>query len=208
MDPNWVMVIITGVYVVATIFICIANIKSAKATKEQVEEAKKQFEENNRAYVTADFEVIRNGLLAIHITNHGKRVANDITVHICEEFISNIDEPFFAEQINRINHSRFTLGIGQSWYLSFGSIRHLEKLSDEKIKISFSYIDSKNTYNEFEEIDLKQYHWALLYESPLQDELQEIKVISKSIKSIDKSLKSINSKSIKCLDNETDFSQK
>ena len=202
MDPNWVMVIITGVYVVATIFICIANIKSAKATKEQVEEAKKQFEENNRAYVTAVFEVIRNGLLAIHITNHGKRVANDITVHICEEFISNIDEPFFAEQINRINHSRFTLGIGQSWYLSFGSIRHLEKLSDEKIKISFSYIDSKNTYNEFEEIDLKQYHWALLYESPLQDELQEIKVISKSIKSIDKSLKSINSKLSNILRNE------
>ena len=40
------MVLITFVYVVATIAICIANIKSAKASKEQLEESKKQHEES------------------------------------------------------------------------------------------------------------------------------------------------------------------
>ena len=40
---DWLMVIITLVYVVATVFICIANIKSAKAAREQTEEMKKQF---------------------------------------------------------------------------------------------------------------------------------------------------------------------
>ena len=35
---DWLMVIITLVYVVATVFICIANIKSAKAAREQTEE--------------------------------------------------------------------------------------------------------------------------------------------------------------------------
>ena len=48
MDPNWIMVIITGVYVVATIFICIANFKSANASKKQLKESKKQFEESQR----------------------------------------------------------------------------------------------------------------------------------------------------------------
>ena len=41
---DWLMVIITAVYVVATIAICVENCKSAKASKEQLEESKRQFE--------------------------------------------------------------------------------------------------------------------------------------------------------------------
>ena len=42
------MVIITGVYVVATILIFVANMCSAKATRDQVTESKRQFEETKR----------------------------------------------------------------------------------------------------------------------------------------------------------------
>lgn len=45
---DWLMVAITFVYVVATIFICIFNGKSAKATREQIEESKRQFTESKR----------------------------------------------------------------------------------------------------------------------------------------------------------------
>ena len=45
---DWIMVIITLVYVVATIFICIFNGRSAKATRDQVEESQKQFHEAKR----------------------------------------------------------------------------------------------------------------------------------------------------------------
>lgn len=51
MDPSitdWLMVGITLVYVVATIFICIFNGRSAKATREQVAESQRQFEDNKR----------------------------------------------------------------------------------------------------------------------------------------------------------------
>lgn len=48
MTPEWAMVIITGIYVIATIFICCANIKSANASKAQLEESKTQFEESRR----------------------------------------------------------------------------------------------------------------------------------------------------------------
>lgn len=45
-NSDALMVIITFVYVIATIFIWRANNKSAKASKEQLEESKRQFEES------------------------------------------------------------------------------------------------------------------------------------------------------------------
>ena len=48
---DWLMVGITLVYVVATIFIWRANSKSAEATKEQVAESKRQFKETQRLEV-------------------------------------------------------------------------------------------------------------------------------------------------------------
>ena len=44
MITDWLMIVITAVYVIATIFICIANFKSANATREQVAEARRQYE--------------------------------------------------------------------------------------------------------------------------------------------------------------------
>ena len=43
---DWIMVGITGAYVVATIFICIFNGKSAKAAKMQIEEMQQQQKQN------------------------------------------------------------------------------------------------------------------------------------------------------------------
>ncbi len=40
--------LITVVYVIATIFICVANIKSAKASRAQIAESQRQFNENRR----------------------------------------------------------------------------------------------------------------------------------------------------------------
>lgn len=48
---DWLMVAITVVYVIATIAICVANFKSAKATREQVAESKRQYEESKRLEV-------------------------------------------------------------------------------------------------------------------------------------------------------------
>ena len=48
MLTDWLMVGITGVYVVATILICIFNARSAKATRQQVAESIRQYEESKR----------------------------------------------------------------------------------------------------------------------------------------------------------------
>ena len=46
MITDWLMVIITGIYVIATIFIYVSNYRSADASKEQLHEMKKQQEQN------------------------------------------------------------------------------------------------------------------------------------------------------------------
>ena len=45
---DWLMVVITAIYVLATIYISRANIKSADATREQLVESKRQYEDKKR----------------------------------------------------------------------------------------------------------------------------------------------------------------
>lgn len=67
---DWLMVVITAVYVVATIFICCANLISAKATREQVTESKRQFEETRRLEIMPYFRFeSSSGFLADHTFN-------------------------------------------------------------------------------------------------------------------------------------------
>ena len=54
---DWLMVGITGIYVIATIVICVFNGKSAKATRDQIAESKRQFEETKRLENMPCFEL-------------------------------------------------------------------------------------------------------------------------------------------------------
>lgn len=54
---DWLMLVLTGVYVIATIVICNANLKSAKATRDQLSEMRHEHEENLRLSVMPYFEV-------------------------------------------------------------------------------------------------------------------------------------------------------
>ena len=188
---DWLMVIITGVYVIATILICMANIKSAKATREQVVESKRQFDEENRAFVTVNFEVIRNGLAVLHIKNNGKRVANKVQIRIAQSFLDNVHEEAFRKDLDKLCAATFTLGVAQSWYICIGTILQLKELSQEIIAVDITYNDNLSEYDETITIDLKQYHWALMYNSSMDDIYQEIRKATKSIQSIDRSCREI-----------------
>ncbi len=55
---DWLMVIITSIYVVATILICFYNAKAAKATADQTEEIRTQFYTVNRPIITVEIVLI------------------------------------------------------------------------------------------------------------------------------------------------------
>lgn len=51
MITDWLLVVITAIYVVATIYIMRANQKTAEISKQQIDESKKQFDESRRLQV-------------------------------------------------------------------------------------------------------------------------------------------------------------
>ncbi|MGX8700962.1 hypothetical protein [Caproiciproducens sp.] len=200
---DWIMIAITVIYVIATILICIFNYRSAKATREQVAESKRQFEESNRASVTVTFELIRSGLAVLHIQNHGKRIAQDVNIKVSSAFLENMADNADKEHIEKLSSSSFALGIGQSWYICIGSHLQLEQMSKELLTIDISYTDSTSHYHESAVIDLKQFFWALIYDSPAEDTYQEMKNITRYLKSIDKSITSLQ----KCVSTKTKESE-
>ncbi len=178
------MSLLTLVYVIATIVICIFNYRSAKATRDQVAESQRQFEEANRAYVTVTFELIRSGLIVLHIQNHGKRIAKDVRIKVADTFVNNVQDEHFKESIDKLNHSSFTLGIGQSWYVCIGSHLNLKQIGKELLHIDIQYSDSKCEYSDRADIDLKQYYWSIIYDSPLEDLCQHTKESNEYLKTI------------------------
>ena len=96
---DWLMVIITAIYVVATIFICVYNGRSAKAANEQTKIAKaqidemiKQFNEENRPVITIRFEIIRSGLLCFVVENIGPKPAVDVRIEFNDAFVDNLEK--------------------------------------------------------------------------------------------------------------------
>lgn len=108
-NSDALMVIITFVYVIATIFIWRANNKSAKASKEQLEESKRQFEETKRLGIMPYLSVIikttnsNGGYVELDITDSSDKkvdfsnyklsienVGNSIAKSIQIEFVSEL----------------------------------------------------------------------------------------------------------------------
>ena len=186
--------IVTFVYVVATIFICMANIKSANATREQVTEHKRQFDETNRAFVTVNFDVIRSGLAMLHIQNHGKLIANNVKIDISKEFIDNVQDVTDRECLKILTESTFSIGIGQSWYCCIGSHLELERLSAKIMHINLSYSDNIGDYKETISIDLSQYFWSMIYDSSIEDISQHTKKQTEIINKMNKNIEKIANK--------------
>lgn len=185
---DWLMVGITFVYVVATIFICVANVKSAKATRDQLSESKRQFDEENRAFVTATFDIIRSGLAVLCIENHGKQIANNVEIRISKEFVDNISDEGSKTRVQELCKSSFTLGIGRKWYACLGSHLELGKLSEVPLSIDISYSDRQGEHKESTSIDLKQYLWSMMYDSTVEDAKQELSKIAKTMAAIEKKI--------------------
>jgi hypothetical protein len=87
----WVLVAITFVYAVTTIFICTANLRSAKAIREQVAEQKRQFDEANRPIIDIITESIQGAWLGFIFQNTGNRLAREITVNVNDSFIEKLE---------------------------------------------------------------------------------------------------------------------
>ncbi|MEA4972892.1 MAG: hypothetical protein VB119_06885 [Candidatus Metalachnospira sp.] len=154
---DWIMVVITGIYVVATIFICLFNYISAKATREQIAETKRQFEESNRAYITYELIYERRSVYGIRFTNYGNKVANHVQVQLKKEFIDSIMEINYLSWLNEQIYKEFVLGIGQSYDIYFGSNEYRKNPNKQPLEGKLIYKDDKKSYCEPFFIDVEHY---------------------------------------------------
>lgn len=113
MNADWVMVIITGVYVIATIFICWANIKAANASKEQLREMQKQFAETNRPIIELEFHYSRRTWYIARFVNRGNLSAQHIKINLDQEFIDSLPEESMKKELERIKGKECIIGAGQ-----------------------------------------------------------------------------------------------
>ncbi|MBR3241078.1 MAG: hypothetical protein IKF90_00030 [Parasporobacterium sp.] len=189
------MVIITLVYVIATIAIWKSNKESADAAKEQTDvarqqmaEMERQFNEVQRPFLTVRFDIIRSGILCFVIENTGPVAAADVNFHLNNEFLENVEKLDGRINLRKVTESKMFLSPGQKIYVYMGGQPRFEKIATKKAIIDITYRDYKREYNEHEEIDIMQYGYLLLYNSPLEDVAQHLKGIRSDDKEFYKQL--------------------
>lgn len=148
MITDWLMVIITFVYVVATCFICWANIKSANSSKAQLEEIKKQYVDENRPYVAVEVIYEKRCFYGLRFVNHGKRIAKNVQIDLGQEFLDSLTESYFKEMLEKQKGKESIIGIGQHFDLFIGSNEFRNRVDKQPINGWISFSDGVNKYNE------------------------------------------------------------
>lgn len=172
---DWLMVVITFVYVVATIFICIANLRSAKATREQLAVSKRQYDEENRAFISFSFIYENRAFYGMRFTNNGKRVAKHIRFNFNEEFIDSLTDDSLKNNIRSLPGRECLLGVGQSYDVFFGGAEFRENSNKLPIEGKILYSDECGSYEEEFFIDFNNYPPIFTVETDAEKIRKEMK---------------------------------
>ena len=192
MTPEEAMVVLTGIYVLATIFICLFNYGSAKASKDQLAEMRRQFDEENRPYITVELIYERRTFYGLRFSNHGKKVANHVRIELDQAFLDSVTEPSFKQALDKTKGKECIIGIGQHYDLFFGSNEF--RKSNNKVALSGNvvYNDGKLTYTEPFSVDFDSYATIYSVNNDADDMLKELKAQTRELKGIKDALKELN----------------
>ena len=181
---DWMMVVLTAIYVIATILICIFNYLSAKASKEQTEELRRQYLEENRPFITVELIYERKFFYVLRFTNHGKRVANHVRISFGNSFLESMVGAEFHTQLVEQSSKECIIGIGQHYDLFLAIDRERDSLQRTPIQGHIAYSDAGLEY--FDELDIDFSLWGPIYSvnSDIDDINKEIEKISKELSKI------------------------
>ena len=128
-DSNWILVIITTVYTVATIIICWANWRSSATARQQTDEMIRQYNDSKRARIAIRFDrkspVDRN----IVLKNVGKEDANDVTLSINQEFMDELQIVWPNNVLKIGTNSTIHIAAGQEFWFFVGFLSNVDKMN-------------------------------------------------------------------------------
>ena len=199
-NSGCIMAILTFVYVVATILICVYNSKSAKATSEQTKELYRQFLESNRANVVPMIIVLEGQMLCLSFQNVGKSIATDVKICVNESWLKKIEITHsfskVANALREIRKKKVVLTVNQNMCYGLcvpgNGHNDFDILKEIQLKIDISYKTLGNNYKEHYEIPLEGYSGGLIntsdYVRMMQKQITEIKNTNKELAQINVSL--------------------
>lgn len=195
MTADWAMVIITTIYVVATILICWANIKSAQASKEQLKEMQKQYEESNRPNIAVEFLYEKRTYYGIRFINYGKMIAKNVKINLSKEFIYSLEDRMQSILMAEEGKHCF-IGVNQHYDLYFGTPEY--KDIEHKVPASgtITYFSNNKKYEEKFSLDIENYMTTFSVNTDFEDLLECIKKQNTILKDIKTSVDLV-SKNIK-----------
>lgn len=188
---DWAMVILTAIYVVATILICRFNYGAAKASREQASEMRRQYEEDNRPYITVELIYERKSFYGLRFTNHGRRLANHVNIQFEQAFLENIPEPSFKELLEQVPSTECIVGIGQHYDLYIGTNKLRERGEDIVVSGQVTYCDGANSYSEPFSVNFATYATFFAIRSDTDDFLDELKKQNQELRKIETSLREL-----------------
>lgn len=153
---DWLMVLITGVYVLATIFICWANIKAANASKAQLEEMKKQAAEENRPIIETELHYKDRHMYVLRFRNHGKQTAQHVKICLNQEFIDSLNGPI-KPILQKQRAKECIIGVGQYYDLYIGSNEIRTNPHIKPITGDVFYEGCQNSYSDKFFVDIENY---------------------------------------------------
>lgn len=187
-DTNLVMVIVTSIYVVATIFICWANFKSANASKEQLKEMQRQHAETYRPLVELEFHYVRKLWYLVRFVNHGTLTAQHVRINIDQCFVNSLPEEAFKKGLEMIRGKECIIGVGQHYDLFIGSNQLRDNLNMLPLTGTIEYEAQGIKYKSDLFVDLEQYMTFFSVTTDEEDLHKSIKAIGDQLKSINRTL--------------------
>ena len=181
---DWLMVVITCIYVVATIFICIYNYKSAKASKEQLAEMKKQYNEENRPNIEVEFIYERRSWYGLRFINHGRRTAQDVHIQLDQKFIDSLPKENFRLLLTKQKDKKCIIGVGQHYDLFIGGNELRGYPNMIPVTGVITYRSSGAIYSSDISVDLENYITFFSINSDKDDIIKELQAETHALEKI------------------------
>ena len=189
MTAEWAMFWITFIYVVATCFICYFNHQSAKASREQLAEMRKQYQEENRPNIEVEFVYERRLWYYIRFVNHGKKTAQHVNIQLSQEFIDSLPKAEVRTMLSKQKDKECIIGIGQHYDLYIGSNNLRGNPNMKPITGVINYQSNGEKYSSDIFIDLENYTAFFSSDDDHDDLMKVLKDGVKELKSISSSMK-------------------
>lgn len=202
-NSGFSMFLLTLVYVFATILICIFNYRSAKATKDQITESRRQFIEQSRANIIPKIITLRGTMVCLSFHNIGKDIANEVVINISETWLKKLDQTneYNAVKLRKLKETPLFLTVDQEIVYDLcdpkDGKQDFQKLGEVNFEVDIRYQSDGNNYNKNFVIPFSSYSYMLDtsdYVTISNRKIKEMKQLEKELKYMRRSIDNLGRK--------------